>query len=287
MNYFFSCSLVFLVAGVYLQEISHFIMNSYIESLYITRKTRLLICFGVIFEFFSIAQLPLCTYVVLSSLHILVFKHVLIKDEKRSLTPAENLGSIAILSGCIVISLFGPEQGEIVSEELNELFDPYYYIYTISSLGFTLFLRRQGFFSGRILIETGLVSQINSLGICALKVLWIQLHSNQVRKGFYIMVCMIITFTATFLSNSFIRVFLITHDLVIVMGGYFMWSLFYCLPLGFFFSTGIKFSVLNLSALMFGSCLVVSGVYFHSFTKIEYLKAYRESKLNKVPEFIV
>lgn len=287
MNSSFLCSLVFLLSGVYLQEVSHFVINSYIESFFIKKTTRLLIGLGVVFEFLSLAQLPLCTYVVLSSMHVLVFKHVLIKDEKRSFTPAENLGSTAIISGCVILSLFGPEQSEMTTSDLKDLFDPYYYIYTVISLFITLLLRRLGFFSGRILIETGLVSQINSFSICALKVLWIQLIVSESIEGIYIILCVAIVFFGTLISNSFIRIFLISHDLVIVMGGYFMWSLCYCLPLSLFFKTGVNFTLLNFSALVFACCLIVPGVYLHSFTKIEYLKAYRECKLNKVPDFIV
>lgn len=287
MNSLFLCSVALLLVGVYLQEVSHFVVSSYSESCYVKKTTRVFIGFGIVFEFLSLAQLPLCTYVVLGSLHVLVFKHVLIKDEKRSFTPAENLGSIAIISGCVIVSLFGPEQGEIDPANLKDLFDLYYYMYTVISLFITLFLRRLGFFSGRILIETGLVSQLNSFSICALKVLWIQLIASERIVGTYAMLCVLVVFVGNLMSNSFIRVFLVSHDLVIVMGGYFMWSLCYCLPLSLFFRTGVGFTWLNFSALVFSCCLIVPGVYLHSFTRIEYLKAYKEGKLNKVPDFIV
>jgi hypothetical protein len=287
MNFLFGISAGALLAGIYLQEISHFIVISYVQSWYVEKYTSLLIYIGLLLEFVSLAHLPLATYVILSSFHILVFKYSLVKEEKRQLSPSESLGNTAILAGCLVILLFGPRQDIILEEEFSELFDFFYYIYCFGSLFCTLVLRRFGWFAGRIIVETGIVSQVNSFTLTALKILWIELQVFGVGGRGYAGICLLVSLVGTFLSSSLIRGLQQDNDLVVIMGGYYIWCIFYTLPLSLFVKSGIEVTLLNISALIFSTSLVIPGVYLHSFTRIEYLKAYKEGKQQKTPDFIV
>lgn len=287
MNFLYGLSALFLLAGIYLQEYSHFLINSYLESWYISKITKGFICLGLFLEFISMAHLPLSTYVILSSFHILAFKHTLIKDEKRQPSPSESFGNTAILSGCLVILLFGPSQESVSEEDFLNLFDLFYYCYSFASLALTLALRRLGWFSGKIIVETGIISQINSFTLTALKIMWVEIVVYGAGGRGYGGLCILVAMLGSFLSSSFVRAMMVDFDLVVVMGGYYIWMVFYALPLSWFVRAGIDIGVLNGAAVLFSTGLVVTGVYMHSFTKIEYLKAYKESKMNRVPDFIV
>ena len=72
------------------------------------------------------------------------------------------------------------------------------------------------------------------------------------------------------------------------MGGYYFWSICYCLPISLFINAGVNHDLINYLAITFSGILIIPGVYLHAFKKIEYLKAYKENNYSKGGiEFIV
>lgn len=278
-----------LIIGIYLQQSCHFVLKVFAEAKSSHKLTLLLMGLGIILEFTSLAVLPLTTYVLVSSMHIAVFKHLLITDEKRKYTSLERFGTMAVISGTSIAVLFGGVQLAATEKEYQGVFDFYYYLYTFCSLLSTLAMRRCGFFSGKIMVETGIPAQVCSFAAAAFKIFWL---SADVYKSMYTTLIMITcvgvgTFTLA-VSNSFITELSKEHDLVIVMGGYYLWTICYCIPIGLFVKAGVEFNALNYIAILVSGMLVLTGIYLHSFMKIEYLKAYKENKYVRVPlEFIV
>jgi hypothetical protein len=275
--------------GSCLQQNSHFMFSMLSTSKSLKKLNTLLLTLGVCLEIASIAVIPLSTYVLLTSLHISVFKHILISDEKRNYSSAETFGTMGILSGSIIVILFGGMQLEFSSYEYYKIYDLYYFTYTGISLAFSLFFRRLGYFSGRIIVETGLSAQVGSFFISGIKIVWLSLEVvDSVDKLVVVGLCLCIIFLSLMISNSFIREFTKDNDLVIVMGGYYIWSICYCLPISMFIDIGVDHTLINKCAVAVSTFLIVPGIYLHSFYKIEYLKAYKEKKQIKVrKDFIV
>ena len=278
-----------LIIGIWLQESSHFLMSLFSEPKASRKLNYLLLGLGLVLEFTSLTVIPLTTFVLVSCAHIAVFKHILITDEKRKYSSAETFGTMGILSGCTIAVLFGGIQGKVTQKSYLAVFDLYYYSYTACSLLFTLYFRRKGYFSGRIIVETGIPAQISSFAMAAVKVLWLSMDVYRSFNDLLVMIiCIGIAVGTLTVSSSFLTEFEKEHDLVIIMGGYYLWSLCYCLPLGTFISAGVNHSMLNYVAIAFSCVLIIPGIYLHSFTRIEYLKAYKENKYVRMPmEFLV
>ena len=268
-----------LLLGTALQEYCFFQFRTLSLPKSMRNMNVLLLIVGISLEISSLAVIPLSTYVLLSCFHIVFFKHLLITDEKRKYTIVETFGTMAIISGIVICALFGGIQSEINYKAYLRIFDLFYYGYTFVSLVFNLVIRRFGLFSGRIIVETGIPAQISSFAVAALKIFWLSVDSFTYFSEFIvILICLLIICLALLVSNSFICEFCKNNDLVIVMGGYYIWSLAYCVPMSLFMNPGVNHSVINYIAIIIGCSLIVPGIYLHSFTKIEYLKAYKEKK---------
>lgn len=279
MDFFHITGSIGLFLGIYLQESSHFLHRILPSRSTIQNRISYILYLGLILELCSIIVLPLSTYVLLSSAHIAVFKHILIKDEKRKYSNAETFGSMSILSGCIIVMLFGGAQFTVTRESFRQLFDLYYYLYTFSSLICTLVLRRLGHFAGRIIVETGIPAQISSFAVAGMKIFWICADVfSKPEDGLYMFLALGVSVGVLTMANGFVNQLGKEHDMVIVMGGYYLWSICYSLPLSMFVSAGVGHGLVNYSAVGIGCLLIVPGIFLHSFRKIEYLKAYKENK---------
>ena len=171
MNFAHFAGVLGLILGIYLQKNSHFILCMYPDLKSSRNLNTIFLLLGLLLELTSMAVIPLSTYVLISSIHIAAFKHILIIDENRKYTSSETFGTMGIISGSLIALLFGGIQLEIPKESYLKVFDFYYFAYTLGSLMATLIFRRYRFVSEKVIIETGIPAQIGSFAIAALKIL--------------------------------------------------------------------------------------------------------------------
>lgn len=209
---------------------------------------------GCLLELASLFLLPLPTYALLSSAHILF-----------ALPFELNANTLCMILGCLVVFFFGPSQGQVLHmDEFDGVFNGFYLLWMLCSLGVNLALRRLGFYAGRPILEASIPAQLSTFALGATKIFFLLCDAqtfSQAPLPIYLL-CLAVAGIGAQSSAAFSRILCKQHDYLLVMCSYYLWVICYTVPLavaaiyaGDFYSPTSCFSVFFSSALLFVALL--------------------------------
>ncbi|CAG9315088.1 unnamed protein product [Blepharisma stoltei] len=280
--------IVLLIAGSFFQEFAYFrksvISLSSTRDCSTSRATLLLIfTIGLSLEITSLALIPLSTYILFGCAHLICFKLNLISDENRNHSSAEYTGTALMTLGLIVEYMFGARQEEIVDiDEFNNIINGSYFLWMCGSLTLNLTMRRLGFYQGKVLLETSIPAQIAAFGYGGLKICMysIEMYISGYEFSIYLFIFSVFVITISLSSVSiFLWYYSKQYDLVVVLGGYYLWLICYALPLGVLVvSGGVHYDFKTLCSLTVSTSLVTLGGILHTYYRMEYLQNFKMNK---------
>ena len=173
---------------------------------------------GLVFDLLSLSFLPLVSYIVLSSSHILFFKIFLSKDQDSGFNNLERLGIVSIVLACFLISFCQ----ETSNKPFNVIPDGAFIMWGIIGIGCSLMIRRLGFYSGKVLLEVSIPAQLTVFAVSIVKMGVSVLMSKSsdefaLRQVYPAMLLLWILIGA---SGSLIKIFCKQSDIIVVCGGY-------------------------------------------------------------------
>ena len=113
---------------------------------------------GLFFEVFALMLIPLATFILLGSSHIVFLTATSVYNEYRTFTKEEKAGIVFIVASNLMTILFGGMEYEMQAEEFDNLFKVTYFIWMAGSLFANMSLRKMGYYKGRIFVETSIPS---------------------------------------------------------------------------------------------------------------------------------
>mmetsp|Transcript_31468 Transcript_31468/g.31157 ORF Transcript_31468/g.31157 Transcript_31468/m.31157 type:complete len:204 (-) Transcript_31468:45-656(-) len=150
------------------------------------------------------------------------------------------------------------------------------------SLTLNLTMRRLGFYQGKVLLETSIPAQIAAFGYGGLKICMysIEMYISGYDFSIYLFIFSVIVITVSLSSVSiFLWYYSKQYDLVVVLGGYYLWLICYALPLGVLVvSGGVHYDFKTLCSLTVSTSLVTLGGILHTYYRMEYLQNFKMNK---------
>lgn len=261
-----------LVAGAFLEQLALFrkeFQNAQAKNCTSNRPTLLLVftC-GMCLELFSCMLLPLSTYILLGSVHLVFFKVNLLDSKSKT----EVIGFWAIALGCLTVLFTGGVQTrDLESQDLDEILNGDYFMWMFGSLLLNLSLRKLGFYQGLPMIEVSLPGQIGAFGYGCIKVCFYSLEmyiSSMPLSISLLLWCTVIGLVFLSASSAFVRLLSKKHNLVVVLGGYSIWSIVCGLPLALFIvKAGVHYTPGNYASILISACLIIGGIIPHTHYK--------------------
>jgi hypothetical protein len=229
---------------------------------------------SLILELISLYELPLCTYVLLGSFHLLARSQIENHYTKVPLTIPQASGNILILLGCIVAIVFCGTQVNIYKySQLQDCFKIFYFFWMLLSLAANLGLRYLGFYAGRVFYETSVPGQISTFGYAALKIIFLDLDllfQGTEYSLFTFFFCSLVVFVSFGSSSSFLKYFMNCKQPDLVIIGYYFWVLCYCFPIGIsILNPGVNYKVTEYCALGVSTLLIATGTFLHSYVTVD------------------
>ncbi|OMJ68954.1 hypothetical protein SteCoe_33454 [Stentor coeruleus] len=231
---------------------------------------------GLFIDCLSLLYLPLLTYILLCSYHLVFFKYFHIVDHDLSLSSAEKLGIIFIVLSSILSGTLGGIQKNI---EVIAI-DSFFFIYGLSSICILLALRRLGFYGKKVTLEASLPANISVFLVGSLKIsmlIGIKYIGEDWKNALYPF--LLLGFILISMSSSFLRALKKQHDIVLLYGAYQMWVLVFGLVAGFgFVFYGTSYNVLEISSCVMSFFIGEIGVVLITYQRMEFLKMKSEDK---------
>lgn len=250
----------------------------------IQKSSFLLINFlvGASLDLFSVIYLPLLTYVVLSTTHLVFFTIYYAYHQGAALTKSENIGIFSILFASLTISALGGTQTDFSPIPA----DSFFLIFAIISIFFSFSLRKLSFYGEKVLVDTLIPGQLSIMALGTIKMCVFVLQ-GEVGQDFaihFIYPCVLFIWVLGGLSSSFLRIFQKKHDLIAVYGGYLIWSLLWALPISLgFINYSVDYEKINLAFSIFSVVLALSGVLILTYQRVELLKSQNDYKTTLHP----
>mmetsp|Transcript_12200 Transcript_12200/g.23140 ORF Transcript_12200/g.23140 Transcript_12200/m.23140 type:complete len:341 (-) Transcript_12200:66-1088(-) len=243
---------------------------------------------GIALECFALAILPLSSHIILASLHVFWFHLNLVNDEGRPYFQPELIGIFAILvSLLLAVMAAGFQEQVATTSEYDSLFNGSYFIWMLGSLSFNLVLRKLGFYKGKVLLETCLPAQISAFAYGAAKMLMLSIEVHTSGKDPYIgllALAVLVLSTSFAINSAFIGQLCLTHDLVVVIGSYYLWLVCYALPLALFvINAGVHYSWLNYGVLTLSSGGACLGVFILTYSRMDHIQQFKKTQLVSLP----
>lgn len=152
----------------------------------------------------------------------------------------------------------------------------------MGSLTLNLTMRRIGFYEGKVLLETSIPAQIAAFGYGGMKIcmysieMYVSGYDFSVYLFFFSILVIFVSLSAV---SIFISYFAKQYDLVVVMGGYYLWLICYALPLGVLVvNGGVHYDYRTLFSLCVSTGIVTLGAIMHTYYRIEYLQNFKMNK---------
>ena len=96
--------------------------------------------------------------------------------------------------------------------------------------------------------------------------------------------CLLFLLILVGMSSSFIRVFNKQHDVIVVYGGYQLWSVVWGVVAGFgFVSYAVEYSAVSVASTATAVLLAIFGIFIITFQRVENLKASVDNKNTVLP----
>ena len=178
----------------------------------------------------------------------------------------------------IMISLLLCEQQQNLDDisQINHTLNYYYYAWMIISLAINLFLRKMGFWAGRVLVETSIPAQLAAFGYGSLKLICLNLDLYIQNKEFSpeeVLSFAAVAFVSLSCTSSFLKYLSHSHSGELVSIGYYLWLICYCFPIGItLVNPGVEHRTDNLYALVAACTAICCGGYLHTLHKEEELE---------------
>lgn len=241
--------------------------------------------FSLLIESFALIILPLSNYVLLCSLHLLTFSLYQSHSSNLPLPSPQYNGNILIILGCILSTIFSSEQGEISDySQISIVFNPLFYTWLLFSLFCTLFLRKNGCYVSKALIESNIPAQIFTFSAISLKILWIELEfmyrDKMVRQEALILSNFVWAF-GMLCTSSFVKYLCVIYNPSLVRVGYYFWMLINCFPIGIsVVRAGVEFNLKHLYSITGALLLIGYGTYLH--TKLPKVEKLDDEEITKL-----
>ena len=111
---------------------------------------------GLFFEVFALMLIPLATFVLLGSSHIVFLTATSVYNEYRTFTKEEKAGFVFIIASNLTTILFGGMEYDMKAEEFDNLFKVTYFMWMFGCLIANMSLRKMGYYAGKIFVETSI-----------------------------------------------------------------------------------------------------------------------------------
>lgn len=244
--------------------------------------------FGIALEFFALALLPLSSHIILAALHVFWFHLNLVNDEGRPYFHPELIGIFSILVSLLLAVMAAGYQGQVESSsEYDALFNGSYFIWMLGSLAFNLALRKLGFYKDKVFLEACLPAQFSAFSYGAAKMLMLSVEMHSSGKDPYVGLLALsggVLAISLAVNSAFLQHLCTSHDLVVVIGSYYLWLVCYTLPLALFvINAGVHYSWLNYSVLMIAALGASVGVFIMTYSRIDHIQTSKKSQLVSLP----
>ena len=246
---------------------------------YIQKGSCLLLTFiiGMMLDLTSLIFLPLFTYIILSSTHIVFFLLFYIHDQLIEITTAEKSGILLIGLACFTVSIAGACQSEISGMTPDALF----IVFSMTSLLISFAIKRLRFYNSKILLDACIPAQISVLSAGLLKMGAFVLKGSESEDFsihfLYPLVLMLLVLTG--MSSSLIRVFKKQHDIIVIYGGYQMWCLIWSVPVFIaFMNYFVIITSLDIAIYIIAFLSALIGIFMITYQRVENLKQALEEK---------
>ena len=237
---------------------------------------------GFILDFFAIIFLPLLTYIIICSTHLVFFNIYHAHEQGTPLSSSEKIGNLCVFMSTLIISISGGTQGDFIPI----IPDSPFLIFALISIFITLTIRRLNFYSGKILLETSIPAQLSVISIGVVKMGSFVLQSD-VTHDFsvhFVYPCLLFLLILVGISSSLIRIFNKQHDMIVVYGGYQLWSLLWGVVIGFgFISYAVTYSVIDIACVATAVFLALFGIFIITYQRVEDVKASVDNKNTVLP----
>lgn len=153
--------------------------------------------------------------------------------------------------------------------EFEDLFNALYFLWSLGSLTLNCTLRRLGFYQGRPLLESCIPAQITALGMGAAK--YFQLAVLSLNEDYYIfsiLISAVLALLALHTVSAFLGILIGKHDMLVILGSYYVWLIMYQLPLGVtVLGVDVEWDLYGYAGVTIGATVAAAGAGYVAYER--------------------